>query len=251
MAGRVELAVVHHRQHPIRTPQGHRGLPDQRPERVRAQHLCAAHGRDRQPGPPERGVGHAERADPRVGRALEDSGSGLPDHGIDPLIPAQRVEQPALPRHRHLIPEHAVLPRRPPGPQGRQAGGGGRRESRGQRPPDHGQLGQERHRRRVVTQQFPAQAVHDQQARAVRRRQLQRVGLRPCPQRGEHRTGEIGKSALAVTRQRRQRCRQIRHHGRRPFLCHGLLIRRGWWPRRAPGRTRAPAAPRLPRPQPR
>ena len=157
-----------------------------------------AHDRRRQARLPEGPLRHPERGDAGRGRPLEDGRARLPLQRVDPLVPAQRVEQPPGAGHGDLVAEHAVLAGRAAGAQRAQAGHRGGREAGRQRLAGPGQLGQERGRRGMLAQQFPAQAVDHEQAGPAGRGQVQGIGLAGHAQRGEQRRGQVGQGAAAV-----------------------------------------------------
>ena len=185
-------------QGPVRIGQCPRRLRDERPHAVRGTVGGTAHGREGEAGLLQLPGGHPEGGDVGGRRALVDGGGGLPVHRVDQLVPAQPVEQPVLARHGDLIAEHPVAAGGQAGAQGAQAGHGGGRESRGQRAPGERELGQERGRRLVGAEQFPAQAIDDQQARPAGGSQCERVGRIAYSQRGEQRVGQVGQGSLAI-----------------------------------------------------
>ena len=90
-----------------------------------------------------------------------------------------------------------MLSWRPAGADRAQAGDGGGREPGRDRPGVAGELGQEGRGLRVIPEQFPAQAVHDEKAGTPDRREPEDVlrGGRLRVQRREHRRGQIGEGS--------------------------------------------------------
>src|SRR6202000_2711316 len=104
----------------------------------------AAHGRTGQAAVAEAAGRDVVGGDAGRLGALVDRRPGLPADRVDPVVPAQAVQQLVLTGDRDLVSEHAVLAGRAAGTERGQAGHRGGRETGGQRLGGHGQLVQER-----------------------------------------------------------------------------------------------------------
>ena len=164
MPGRVQVAVVGRHQGGVGLGQGLGRQRGQRAERVGALELRAAQRGYAQAGLLVAPGGDVGRAHPGREGPLEDRRPRLPLDRVDVLGPVQAVQQPAGAGDRDLVAEHPVGGRRQTRAERAQAGHRGGGEPGRQRPGVERQLGQERGRGLVRTQQLEAEPVDDQQA---------------------------------------------------------------------------------------
>jgi hypothetical protein len=173
--GAVEVAVVHgHERAPV-LRDGRRGLRGERAHAVGGPELRAAQRGNRQALTAEGAPGHVNRGDARGRGALVERRQRLPLARIHPRIPAQAVEQPILAGDEDLVAEHPVLARGGARPDRGQAGDRRGREPGRDRLGIASELGQEGRGGGMVAEEFPAEPVHDQQARSGGGRKAQHV----------------------------------------------------------------------------
>ena len=226
MPGTVQVAVVDRHQRTRVLREGGRALRGQGTHAVGRPEFRAAQRRDRQASSAERAPGHMDGRDAGRGGPFIDRGQRLPLARIDPRVPAQRVEQQIRARHPDLVAEHPVLARRAPGTQRGEARGRRGREPGRDRLGVAGQLGQERRGSGMTPEQFPAEPVHDQQARTLGGGQVEDVLLgRGFGLEGrEDRRRQIGQGRGPIGRHGRRMSRLGRHAG--------ILICYSWVPLR-------------------